>query len=283
VNDHGGVNPTADRPVAFVTGASRGIGKQAALALARRGFDVVIAARTVTEGTAAVLPSSSRDAAAMGTFNLPGSLQTTAEAIAELGTTAYPVAMDLLQRDSVEAAAAAAVGWRGHLDAMVLAAIYQGPGNMDRVADLSIEDAETIVRGNYLHQLALIKAVLPAILERGGGAIVNITSFTARHDPPGAVGEGGWGMGYAAGKAAMHRVAGHLHAEFATCGIRAYNVDPGNVVTEMAQARGGALNAHGDEPDLPGAVAAWLCTLDDETLALAGQTVIAPKLRHRFA
>jgi NAD(P)-dependent dehydrogenase (short-subunit alcohol dehydrogenase family) len=219
----------------------------------------------------------------MGAFNLPGSLETTAAEIEAAGGTAFPVALDLLDRQSVDAAVTSAIGWRGRLDAVVLAAIYQGPGNMDRVADLSLDDAETIIRGNYLHQLALIQAALPSLLAQPKSAIVNITSFTARHDPPAAVGEGGWGMGYAASKAAMHRVAGHLHVEFARRGLRAYNVDPGNVVTEMAKARGGALNAHGDDPLLAGTVAAWLCSEEPDAAELAGQTVVAPKLRARFA
>ncbi len=54
-----------------------------------------------------------------------------------------------------------------------------------------------------------------------------MASATASMDPPAPAGEGGWGLGYGASKAAFLRVAGQLHVEFASSGIVAFNVDPG--------------------------------------------------------
>ncbi len=261
---------------ALVTGASRGIGRAAALSLARDGWDLVLSARTVQEGSSAVLPSSRSRATEMGAVALPGSLERTAAEAAVFGADCRLVPMDLLDRASVEAAAAVVA--TTPLDAVVLAGIYQGPGNMETIEGLDLDDAHTILIGNYLHQVALIKALLPALLADGGAALVNLTSHAARHDPPAMVGKGGWGMAYAAGKAAMHRVVGHLHVEFGDRGLRAYNVDPGNVLNEMAKATATGLTMTGSPPEPIGDVIAWLCAGSADALAFTGRTVVAAKL-----
>ena len=83
--------------VAFVTGASRGIGKQSAIALARAGLDVVITARTVHEGEGV----DDSDGAGRP---LPGSLETTAAEIESAGRRALPVPLDLHDRPTIGAA-----------------------------------------------------------------------------------------------------------------------------------------------------------------------------------
>ena len=261
---------------ALVTGASRGIGRAAALSLARDGWDLVLSARTVQEGTGAVLPSSRARVAELGAVTLPGSLEATAAEATALGADCTLVPMDLLDRASVEAAGSTAAALS--LDALVLSGVYQGPGNMETVEGLDLDDAHTILIGNYLHQVALIKVVLPALLAGTGGTLVNLTSYAARHDPPAMVGKGGWGMAYAAGKAAMHRVVGHLHVEFGDRGLRAYNVDPGNVLNAMAKATATGLTLTGSPPEPIGDVIAWLCAGNADAVTLAGQTVVAPVL-----
>lgn len=264
-----------DRPVALVTGASRGIGRCAAIALARSGCDVVISARTVHEG-------EGRTDASSGAVALPGSLDTTAAEITATGARAHAVAMDLLDRASVEEAAAVACGIWGRLDILVNNAIYQGPGPMQRVTELSIEDADTTIRADYLHQLLLIQRVLPVMLGGDGGCIVTMTSGTASLDPPGPTGKGGWGVAYAAAKAAVTRIVPILHVEHGHDGIRAFNVDPGFVVNERMRATAGAgqftdAGFRGVPPEVPGAVVAWLAT-DPGAQRYAGTVVHAQKL-----
>jgi NAD(P)-dependent dehydrogenase (short-subunit alcohol dehydrogenase family) len=260
-----------DAPVALVTGASRGIGRCAALALARAGFDVAITARTLHEGDA-------RE----GHVVIPGSLEKTAAEVEALGRRALPVRMDLLERESVAAAVDSVVETWDRVDVLVNNAIYQGPGPMELVLDLSLETADTMLRADYLHQLLLVQRVLPGMLERGRGTIIDVISATAYLEPPAPAGSGGWGVGYAAAKAAFARIVPILHVEHGARGIRAFNVDPGFVINERMKALGAdkvytEANFRGIGPELPGEVIGWLASsaAGDEH---RGQVVIAQKI-----
>jgi NAD(P)-dependent dehydrogenase (short-subunit alcohol dehydrogenase family) len=247
--------------VALVTGASRGIGRCAAIALARRGLDVVITARTVREGDGRAHASSSlvHDEP----VPIAGSLESTAAAIEAVGRTCVPVPMDLMDRASVEGAAEAALASFGRVDVLVNNAIYQGPGTMDRLLDLPLELAERCLVGDYLHPLLLTQLVLPGMLERGEGRLVNMLSEAAFTTPPAPAGRGGWGVAYAAAKAAFHRVTDMCHVEFASEGVWAFSIAPGLTLTESMRASGtdkvlvdaGHVPA---PPEVAGEVAAWL-------------------------
>src|SRR3954466_638248 len=200
-------------PIPLVTGASRGIGRATAFALADAGYDVAVAARTVHEGEGRMTPGSVREPQEVSV--VAGSLESTAAEVEKRGRRALPVAMDLLDRSSIDAMVDTVLGEWGRIDAVVNNAIYQGAGRMDRVLDLDPDDALKMVLGNYVHQLHLIQLVVPGMLEQGGGRIVNLSSATATMAPPAPAGEGGWGLGYGASKAAFLRVAGQLHVEFA--------------------------------------------------------------------
>jgi NAD(P)-dependent dehydrogenase (short-subunit alcohol dehydrogenase family) len=268
-----------ETPVALVTGASRGIGRAGALALAAAGFDVVVSARTVKEGDGVSQARSVRDG--RDTSVVPGSLERTAEEIEALGRRALIVPMDVLDRNSVVALPAVVLDRWGRIDVLFNDAIYQGVGTLDRVADLTPESMLNVLTGNFVHQVLLIQGVLPAMIERGGGTIINMVSGSARLDPPAAPGEGGWGILYSASKAAFGRVAGGLNAEYLDAGVKSFNVDPGNVVTEAPRANQPEdeyAAAFGSEPaDATGKVVAWLAT-DPGADRFLGKWIFAPKL-----
>ncbi len=256
--------PTGDeggRRVALVTGASRGIGRCGALALARRGFDLVITARTVREGEGRAQPSSSRQPERP--VAIAGSLETTAAEIEALGRSCMVIPMDIMDRQAVHRVAEEALGAWGRVDVLFNNAIYQGPGTMDRILDLPIELAERCLVGDYLHPLLLVQLLLPQMLERGQGRLVNMLSEAAFTTPPAPAGSGGWGVAYAAAKAAFHRVTDMCHVEFFADGVWSFSVAPGLTLTESMRASGmdlvliGAGHAPAP-PEVAGEVAGWL-------------------------
>jgi NAD(P)-dependent dehydrogenase (short-subunit alcohol dehydrogenase family) len=267
------------RPVAFVTGASRGIGKAIAVHLARAGHDVAISARTVAEGEQR---EHSSTLARSDTRPLPGSLSATADLVTAAGGRALAVPADLTDRASLGAAVGHVLATWGRIDVLVNNGRYIGPGHMDRFLDTPLDVIARHVEGNFWAPLVLTKLVLPDMLARGSGAIVNITSGAGYGDPPAAAGEGGWGISYGASKGALHRVAGILHLELNPAGIRTFNVQPGFIATErMAtdMAQFGFDASAGEPPDVVGAVVAWLCS-DPEAAALSGRNIEAQQFCH---
>jgi NAD(P)-dependent dehydrogenase (short-subunit alcohol dehydrogenase family) len=262
---------------AFVTGASRGIGKAIAVHLARAGFDVALTARTRAEGEQREHSSTVRRS---DTTPLPGSLASTAELVEREGRQALVVPADLLDRSSLGAAAATVLERWGHVDVLVNNARYIGPGHMDHVLDTPIELFDRHIEANAVAPLILIKQVLPSMLVAGGGVVVNVASSAGVTDPPAPAGEGGWGLGYGLSKAAAYRIAGILALELGDRGIRAYNVEPGFVATERMVQDMGAFGfdaSTGVPADVPGAVCAWLAT-DPAAAEPNGRVVSAPQV-----
>ena len=264
---------------ALVTGASRGIGKACAVWLARAGYDVAITARSVQEGEER---EHSSTVAASNTKPLPGSLSSTADLIRAEGREALVVPADLLDRPSIEAAAATVLDRWGRVDVLVNNGRYIGPGHMDRFLDTPLELLDKHLEANVMAPLVLAHAVLPGMLERGRGLIVDISSLVAWADPPAAAGDGGWGLGYAISKGALHRVAGVLHQELGDRGIVFVNIDPGFIATERMAADMGDFGfdaSAGAPPDVIGAVVAWLAS-GDQASEWAGRLVPAQQLCH---
>lgn len=249
-----------EQRVAMITGASRGIGKALAVHFARAGFDVAIGARTVHEGESREHSSTVK---ASNTKPLPGSLDATAELVEKEGRRALSVYQDVLDRVSLGASVATVLERWGRIDVLVNNARYIGPGHMDLFMETPIELHEKHLEANVLAPLILTRLVLPQMLERGEGHVVNITSASGTMDPPAPAGSGGWGLGYGMSKGAVHRLAGILKVELGERGIYAYNLHPGFVATErMAadMADFGFDASAGAPADVVGAVATWLVT-----------------------
>lgn len=265
-------------PVAFVTGASRGIGKACAVHLARAGFDVAVSARTVHDGeprehSATVKESDDRP--------IPGSLSTTAALVEGEGRRALTVPADLLDLESVTRAGHTVLDAWGHVDVLVHNGRYVGPGHMDRFLDTPLDLLDAPLRANVLAPLSLTQVLLPGMLERGKGTIIDITSAAGYGDPTKPAGDGGWGLGYGMSKGAFHRVAGVLAVELADAGVRCFNVQPGLIATERIgqdMAKFGIANV-GAPPEVVANVVVWLVT-NPEANALNGTNVEAQYFCH---
>ena len=148
------------------------------------------------------------------------------------------------------------------------------PGSLDSTAAL-VEEAgvralpvtldllDRHLEANVMAPVILSRLVLPGMVERGAGVIINLASGSGRRDPPAPAGEGGWGLGYGMSKGALHRLAGIVAVELGHTGVLAFNLSPGFVATErIAMDMGGfGFDASAGAPvDVIGAVAAWLVT-----------------------
>ena len=254
----GSTSPTTAK-VAFITGASRGIGKACALELADAGYRIAITARTVREGEKREHSSTLRGS---DLTPLPGSLEGTVELIQQAGGTALAIPADLLDAASLGAAVATVLERWGRIDVVVHNGRYIGPGHMDQFVDTPIDLIRKQLEGNFFAPLIINKLVLPSMLERGEGTFVNITSGSGYGDPTKPAGQGGWGMGYGTSKGAFQRVSGFLAVELGDRGIRSFNVQPGLIATERIgqdMAKFGITN-QGAPMEVMGKVVRWLCT-----------------------
>jgi len=245
---------------AFVTGASRGIGKAIAVRLAQGGFDVAITARTAVEGESREHSSTIRRS---DTSPLPGSLATTAQLMQDAGAEVLVLPADLTDRASLGAAATTVLERWGCVDLIVHNARFIGPGHMDLTLDVPVDVLEKHVQGNALAPLVLNHFLLPPMIERGSGTMIYITSTAGYAPPPVKAGQGGWGLSYSMSKAAGHSIAPQLAVEYGDRGLRAFNLQPGPIRTErilqdMAEFGFGA--DFGEPPEVIGEVVHWLAT-----------------------
>jgi NAD(P)-dependent dehydrogenase (short-subunit alcohol dehydrogenase family) len=228
---------TDPRPVALVTGASRGIGAATAIAFAKAGWRIVIAARTVHE-----LQTQNHQLRYADGQLLRGSLSETAQIIEACGAEVLIQHMDLMDTPSMDAAVESTLKAFGRIDVLINNAVYQDREINAMLLDLDDEALERSLLGNVVAPFHLVKKVLPHMIAQGGGKIVNVGSGAGQYDPPMAANAGGWGFAYGASKAGMGRLAGCINREWGHKGIVAFSVNPGFVSTEAAQATLG-LNA----------------------------------------
>ena len=259
---------------AFITGASRGIGAEAAVALARSGYRVAITARTVTEGEQHDHVGSDAP--------LPGSLHATASAVKRVGGEALCLGADILDEASVVAAARQALSTFGHIDLLFNNAVYQGTGNLEPVLELTREQLDAIYQGNVFTPLALVRELLPGMLAQGGGTVLNMVSYTAFNNPPAPAQKGGWGFAYPSSKAAFARMAGALRVEHADLGVRVFNLEPGTVVTEVMKAAGITEDVMARykpcTPQAIAAVVAWLADNEPQAQWRPDEVLAAPSI-----
>jgi 3-oxoacyl-[acyl-carrier protein] reductase len=184
---------------ALVTGASKGIGRASALALAQEGCDVAINART------------------------PDELERTAQELAEeTGRRIIPVPGDMSDPDDVERVVASAIAELGHLDIAVTCA-GSSPGGL--IEELTEEHWRVSLGLKFMGYFRTCKAVLPHMRERGSGSVVLV------------VGNDGlkpsyWEVTAGAANAADINFASSAAEQYGRYGVRVNTVNPGPVNTD---------------------------------------------------
>jgi short-subunit dehydrogenase len=184
--------------VVVVTGASAGIGEATAVAFAKRGARVVLAARRLDR------------------------LEDLAARIERAGGHALATMVDVTDHEQLERLPAIVKEAYGPADVLVNNAGIPGGG---RFADLTLEQIEAIVRINLLAVIEGTRAFLPGMRARGRGHIVNVASLAARFAAPGAA-------VYAATKHGVVAFSESLHYEVEPDGVLITSVNPGFVATE---------------------------------------------------
>jgi len=188
--------------IAFVTGASRGIGRACALALGSAGARVVLAARQVDK------------------------LEQVASEIRAAGGDAFIVPMDLSAVDSIRAAFSKASKEFGHIDILVNNAAITKDGLAVRMKQ---EDWDAVLATNLTGSFIATQQVLLGMMRERWGRIVNITSVVAEAGNAGQA-------NYVASKAGLIGLTKSLAHEMASRGITVNAVAPGFIDTDMTQA-----------------------------------------------
>lgn len=189
----------AVRPVALVTGASSGIGREIALQLAAAGHDVVLSARREQL------------------------LEQVRAQVEAAGGAALVVAGDVTTADGVAQLVQRAQRWRERLDvAVACAGVYL----RKPIATTDRADLEAMLRANFWSGFELARQVTPRLLEAGRGSLVFVTSFDAIKGMP-------HDAAYVAAKSALTGYAGVLRQALRPRGVQVTTVLPGRVDTPM--------------------------------------------------
>jgi NAD(P)-dependent dehydrogenase (short-subunit alcohol dehydrogenase family) len=181
-----------DQPVALVTGASSGIGEQAALGLHRAGFAVHAVARRVERMSG----------------------------LADAGV--HVCGMDVTDDDSVLAGVTRVTAMQGRIDVLVNNAGYGSYGALENV---SIDEARRQFEVNVFGLARLTQLVIPYMREQGSGKIINVSSIGGKFYEP----LGSW---YHASKFAVEGLSDSLRLELRRFGINVVLIEPAAIVSE---------------------------------------------------
>jgi len=191
------ISASDDRPVWLVTGCSTGLGRAIGAYVLEQGHRVVLTARDS---------------------------RTVADLAAEHPRRALAVDLDVTRRDQVTRAVAEAIAAFGRIDVLVNNAGY---GYLAAIEEGEDDRVRAMFDTNYFGAVAMIKAVLPGMRQRGAGHIINMSSMTGLVANPAA----GY---YSASKFALEAMTEALSKEVGLFGIKVTAVEPGGFRTDWS-------------------------------------------------
>ena len=196
--------------IVLITGASSGIGASCAQVFAQAGANLILTARRIDR------------------------LEALAQQLrGEFGISVHPVQLDVRDRDRVELVFQSLPPEWTEIEILINnAGLSRG---MEKLHEGSIEDWEEMIDANLKGLLYVSRAIVPGLVSRGKGHIVNIGSIAGRHAYPG-------GNVYCASKAGVRAISQGLKLDLLGTPIRVSEIDPGLVETEFSVVR-----FHGDE------------------------------------
>ncbi|SFL79139.1 SDR family NAD(P)-dependent oxidoreductase [Salibacterium qingdaonense] len=191
-----------DNQTAVVSGATRGIGRAAALKLAENGASLIV------NGTNEIL------------------LQQLVTEVEELGQRCYMVPGNVADPQTADRTVEAAVQHFGSVDILVNNA---GINSRNSTLDMGLEEWQNVLDVNLNGTLYFCKTVLPYMIENHHGKIVNVSSTAAKNAHKNAA------PAYGASKAGVDYLTRHLALEMADYNINVNGVNPGPVETDMSR------------------------------------------------
>ncbi|MBW8826009.1 MAG: SDR family oxidoreductase [Acidobacteria bacterium] len=208
--------------VAVVTGATRGIGRAVARTLAAAGARVVVVGRSTNEH-----PNST----------LPGTLEEAAEELRGIGADVLAVNADLGSPEETDRVVDETLSAFGRCDILVNNAAFMPSGP---VLGMPSRRWLAILRINAVAPLQLCQSLVPGMLERGWGRVLNVSSGASNGGPPDL-------FMYGSSKQCLDRLTVNLHAEAGDRGVAFNAVQVGAVATEMHlySAQAGILERQG--------------------------------------
>lgn len=240
--------------VALVTGASRGIGKAIALALAKEGADVVAAARTT-------------DARPV---KLPGTVEETARAVQALGRRGLGIQMDVTKDDEVEKGIRKTVETLGRIDILVNNAGISFGGT---ILEVAIQRWDLVMNVNMRGAYLCSRFALEHMIKQKSGAILNISSGAATSTRPGR-------LSYGVSKAAMDRFTVGLAAE-----LKEHRIPVNSLEVDLAIASEGFIYvspgvdfSKWEKTEVGGEASVWVLKQDPE---YTGKVVTITELRQK--
>ncbi|MDP4171921.1 MAG: SDR family oxidoreductase [Bacillota bacterium] len=237
--------------VVMITGASKGLGKELALAFAKEGSILVLCARGETQLLEVKIEAEQLGAAEVLTIAADVGVSRDVEKFVSLAEEAF-----------------------GKIDVLINNASILGPSPMPMLLDYPEDDFLEVLKVNAMSPFLVSRRVLPGMLQRNEGCVINVTSEA------GHVGYAGWGA-YGISKFAVEGLTETWADELSETNIRVNMVDPGEMDTDMHKAAVPDCDYELNKPIE--VVDVFLYLASEEAKGISGQRFQAQEYKERMS